>query len=127
KDSHSCSSMIENSQTVFLFGCSCSISECSCGTCATMPTEAENICCIEIPQVTFSRDKLIMNLLPDSYGRSRKNYHVWYLAYRNFVRWCWGFLGHRIRVIIPACLVLRTCMEFPDATGHYVGIRLPHE
>jgi len=49
-----------------------------------------------------------------------------YLAYRQFVAWCWGFLGRRIRVVIPACVVLRIRAEYPDDEGHYTGFRLPH-
>ncbi len=30
------------------------LDRCHCGKCATMPSEAENICCLEIPQVAFS-------------------------------------------------------------------------
>ncbi len=48
-----------------------------------------------------------------------------YLSYRSFVSWCWGLLGRRIRVIIPACVVLRIRSEFPDEEGHYVGFKLP--
>lgn len=46
-----------------------------------------------------------------------------YLAYRSFVSWCWGFLGRRVRVVLPACVVLRIRAEFPDAQGQYVGFR----
>lgn len=46
-----------------------------------------------------------------------------YLAYRCFVSWCWGMLGRRVRVVLPACVVLRIRQEFPDAEGQYVGFR----
>ena len=48
-----------------------------------------------------------------------------YLAYRNFVSWCWGFLGRKIRVVIPSCVVLRIHREFPDAHGRYGGFKPP--
>ena len=48
-----------------------------------------------------------------------------YLAYRNFVSWCWGFLGRKIRVVIPSCVVQRVRRQFPDSQGQYVGFRLP--
>ena len=45
------------------------------------------------------------------------------IAYRSFVSWCWGFLGRRVRAVLPACVVLRIHSEFPDAEGQYVGFR----
>lgn len=39
--------------------------------------------------------------------------------------WCWGYLGRKIRVVIPSCVVLRIRQEFPDAGGSYVGFRPP--
>lgn len=48
-----------------------------------------------------------------------------YLAYRMFVSWCWGFLGRRIRVVNPSCVVLRVRREFPDSQQEYMGFRLP--
>lgn len=49
-----------------------------------------------------------------------------YLAYRQFVRWCWGLLGRKIRVVIPACVVLRIRATYPDDEGFYTGFRLPN-
>ncbi|KAI2664086.1 P2X purinoceptor 7 [Labeo rohita] len=46
-----------------------------------------------------------------------------FLAYRSFVSWCWGFLGQRIRVVLPSCVVRRIRAEFPDSQGRYVGFR----
>ncbi|KAL2099390.1 hypothetical protein ACEWY4_005870 [Coilia grayii] len=46
-----------------------------------------------------------------------------HLAYRSFVSWCWGYLGRKVRVIIPACVVLRIRREFPDTEGQNVGFR----
>uniref|UniRef100_A0AAV2M3Z6 P2X purinoreceptor 7 intracellular domain-containing protein n=1 Tax=Knipowitschia caucasica TaxID=637954 RepID=A0AAV2M3Z6_KNICA len=40
-----------------------------------------------------------------------------FVAYRSIVSWCWGLLGARIRVVIPACAVLRIRQEFPDPEG----------
>ncbi|XP_016303932.1 P2X purinoceptor 7-like [Sinocyclocheilus anshuiensis] len=118
-----------------------------------MPTEAENICCLEIPQVTRRLREVEEQLtcMVDhpglypvylnvyslqnagqiyraDYGplRLRGIHHRYrYLSYRSFVSWCWGLLGCRIRVIIPACVVLRIRSEFPDEEGHYVGFKLP--
>lgn len=46
-----------------------------------------------------------------------------YCAYRCFVSWCWGWLGQRVRVVLPSCVVLKIRQEFPDAEGQYVGFR----
>ena len=36
------------------------------------------------------------------YNLFRKYRHV---AYRQFVRWCWGYLGKNVRVVLPSCAV----------------------
>ncbi|XP_036949055.1 P2X purinoceptor 7-like [Acanthopagrus latus] len=41
---------------------------CSCGSCEQVPTEPENICCIEIPQVTRRL----------SYSSFLSNHHAWW-------------------------------------------------
>uniref|UniRef100_A0A9J8DH01 P2X purinoreceptor 7 intracellular domain-containing protein n=2 Tax=Cyprinus carpio TaxID=7962 RepID=A0A9J8DH01_CYPCA len=48
-----------------------------------------------------------------------------HLAYKNFVRWCWGYLGRHIRVVIPSCAVTRIREQFPDNTGTYSGFQPP--
>ena len=37
-----------------------------------------------------------------------------YTAYRQLVRWCWGYLGKEVRVPLPACAVKRIREEFPN-------------
>uniref|UniRef100_A0A8P4G5Q0 P2X purinoreceptor 7 intracellular domain-containing protein n=1 Tax=Dicentrarchus labrax TaxID=13489 RepID=A0A8P4G5Q0_DICLA len=139
-----------------------------------MPTEPENVCCREVPQVVhgcllnenvtiqsyylssnvtypfkFTGDKKDksaskptflhgrvclnafslqkeLNIYRADYGRLRLRgieHRYRYLAYRGFVSWCWGFLGRRIHVVLPSCVVLRIRAEFPDAQGIYVGFR----
>ncbi|KAG1653158.1 hypothetical protein GQR58_025784 [Nymphon striatum] len=39
-----------------------------------------------------------------------------YVAYRQFVRWCWGFLGKNIRVVIPSCAVTAIRNAFQSDT-----------
>ena len=46
-----------------------------------------------------------------------------YFTYRSFAKLCWCFLGRRIRVVLPSCIVLWIRKEFPDAQGRYVGFR----
>ena len=42
-----------------------------------------------------------------------------YTAYRQFVRWCWGYLGKNIRVPLPSCVtaVIRQKYNSPDYVG----------
>ncbi|XP_049451180.1 P2X purinoceptor 7-like [Epinephelus fuscoguttatus] len=118
---------------------------CSCRNCATMPTEVENICCMETPSVTRRMYQLqtpptcmidhpgfepvclnpfalqnAMNIYRQDNGelmeRGYEN-QCRHLAYRSLVSWCWGYLGRRIRVVIPACVVLCIRWEFPDPGG----------
>ncbi|XP_068180794.1 P2X purinoceptor 7-like [Antennarius striatus] len=116
-----------------------------------MPTEAENICCLEIPQVRSRLQEvdevlcmtqhpgfhpvclnvytlqMAGHVLRAEYGPPRlKRKHRWcrHLAYRTFAGWCWGYLGRRIRVIIPACVVLCIRRKFPEDEVHYAGFRL---
>ena len=42
-----------------------------------------------------------------------------YTAYRQFVRWCWHFLGKEVRVVIPSCAVVKIRTAFPDE--NYTG------
>nr|XP_055049595.1 P2X purinoceptor 7-like [Misgurnus anguillicaudatus] len=126
---------------------------CTCHNCATMPTEPENVCCMEIPQVQRrlqqvenppacmvdhpGLEPVCLNVfsLQNAYNIFRADYgplhlrgihHRYrYLAYRSFVSWVWGFLGRKIRVVNPSCVVLRIRREFPDTQGAYVGFRPP--
>ncbi|XP_064614118.1 uncharacterized protein LOC135477844 [Liolophura sinensis] len=50
-----------------------------------------------------------------------------YVAYRQLCRWCWKWLGKRIRVVLPACCVHKILQEFPLADGEQrTGYRDPH-
>ena len=40
----------------------------------------------------------------------RKNRHI---AYRQLARWCWGFLGRQVRVVLPSCAVNCITANFP--------------
>ncbi|XP_049921147.1 P2X purinoceptor 7-like isoform X2 [Epinephelus moara] len=131
----------------------CLLKGCSCGNCATMPTEQENVCCREIPQVLRRMQQVDDHMtcmldhpglepvclnpysLQREFNHYRANYgrlqirgiekRFSYVGYRSFVGWCWGFLGWRVRVVVPACVVLRIRREFPDPEGRYVGFKLP--
>ena len=44
-------------------------------------------------------------------GREDKLFR--HVAYRQFIRWCWGILGKEIRVVLPACAVMCIRNFFP--------------
>lgn len=46
-----------------------------------------------------------------------------YTAYRQLTRWCWGWLGKDIRIILPACAVKKIRESFPSET--YTGFQYP--
>ena len=46
-----------------------------------------------------------------------------YIAYQQLTRWCWGWLGQNIRVILPACAVKKIRDTFPSDS--YTGFKFP--
>ncbi|XP_035662834.1 P2X purinoceptor 7-like [Branchiostoma floridae] len=128
-----------------------SLTWCTCGHCVIMPTAAECICCHELSPINDKRHQLVTPV-PDcitlhpgfrsicldiwclqcayfqyrqEYGPSQDPTHerYRYVAYRQLVRWCWGWLGARIRVINPACAVKKIRETFPSA--QYTGFKYP--
>ena len=43
--------------------------------------------------------------------------------YRQFTWWVHSKLGHKVRRIVPACVVAAIRSAFPEASGIYVGYR----
>ncbi|XP_071819728.1 uncharacterized protein [Apostichopus japonicus] len=123
---------------------------CTCGHCAIMTTARECRCCTEIDQVKVVMEEegagcitthpgfhavcLDRWGLRTAYFAYRQQYgenaresslHEKYrhVAYRQLVRFCWQFLGKDVRVILPACAVLKIRDTFPS--DNYEGFRLP--
>ncbi|XP_021359109.1 P2X purinoceptor 7-like [Mizuhopecten yessoensis] len=123
---------------------------CKCGHCPAMSTEVESICCKEVDQVQVMMDAIPGDLscitlhpgfdavclniyvLQTAYLTFRQyhgqltddeNKRNRYIAYRQFVRWCWGWLGRHVRIRLPACAV--TCIRnaFPAPDGQYNGFK----
>nr|XP_061789501.1 uncharacterized protein LOC133578987 [Nerophis lumbriciformis] len=108
-----------------------------------MPTVDECVCCGEQERVRekmegagvqcitqhpgFQPVCLNVDVLQTAYYAYRQNYedqsgNNWkrYTAYRQFVRWVYEFLGRRIRVPLPACVVaqIRTSFPSPEFVGY---------
>ena len=62
------------------------------------------------------------NIIPFILSFSCRKYR--YIAYRQLTRWCWGWLGRNIRVILPACAVKKIRDTFPS--HNYTGFNLPN-
>ena len=109
-----------------------------------MPTSRECVCCWEIQSLrckrrtwrtpVHSKPSWISNSLSWSLCTSGAYYQYCqqyeerpeqgnalkrYTAYRQFVRWCWHFLGKEVRVVIPSCAVVKIRTAFPDE--NYTG------
>nr|XP_055054222.1 P2X purinoceptor 7-like [Misgurnus anguillicaudatus]XP_055062958.1 P2X purinoceptor 7-like [Misgurnus anguillicaudatus] len=123
---------------------------CTCGHCSSLSL-VENVCCREIPKVVHRCDQIggvgcitahpgfepvalnpyVLQAVYGTYvqlygemGETVTNSAYRHLAYRNVVRWCWGYLGQHIRVVIPSCVVTRIREEFPEE-GPYRGFLPP--
>jgi len=48
----------------------------------------------------------------DAYeGPEHKQYR--HIAYRQLARWCWGYLGKDVRVVLPSCAIMCIRAHFP--------------
>ncbi|XP_069110939.1 uncharacterized protein [Argopecten irradians] len=124
---------------------------CRCGNCVAMPTAAESRCCREIERISqkmedveleendlkcildhpgFNPVCLNVYVLETAYYQYQQQYggqhktdeqRNRYTSYRQFVRWCWGYLGRRVRVPLPSCVVNVIHQKFPSPT--YTGFK----
>ncbi|XP_071948715.1 uncharacterized protein [Antedon mediterranea] len=56
-------------------------------------------------------------------GRIERKYR--YTAYRQFVRWCWRYLGRHRRVPITSCVINKISEAFPDPEQNYTAFTYP--
>ncbi|XP_061902331.1 P2X purinoceptor 7-like [Entelurus aequoreus] len=118
---------------------------CTCHNCVNMETVAECVCCRELDAVarTMEEERVETCIIDhpgfpsvcldewvlqtayyayeQQYGvlQQQQNERRRHTAYRQFVRFCWGYLGKEIRVVLPACVVHKIRTTFPsmDYTG----------
>ncbi|XP_064464266.1 P2X purinoceptor 7-like [Ornithodoros turicata] len=118
---------------------------CQCGSCITMPTEVECLCCKELGStaeelqydcITIHEDFKLLCLnttvlevayfeLPGQHEPMSAHIHkrYRYTAYRQFARWVWQKLGKNKRMVIPACAVNRIREAFRTETT--TGFKYP--
>lgn len=56
--------------------------------------------------------------MEDVHGTLERYRHT---AYRQLVRFCFGWLGKKNRVVLPSCAVNKIRETFPSNSGQYVG------
>ncbi|XP_055039100.1 uncharacterized protein [Misgurnus anguillicaudatus] len=113
---------------------------CVCQRCREMANDIERKCCGQLPEFCISmlphmelyileegvlrlarriwNDIRAVQDLPDLGENHRQFRHA---AYRQFVVWQYGALGHGNRVVIPSCCVWKIRDRFPDPQGQYTG------
>lgn len=124
-----------------------------------MPLPRENVCCNEIPEVVAKMEEAnpMPECMTDHPGLDPTSLNPWglqcawlgykqqykgrafdgpqdakyrHIAYRQFVRWCWGVLGLNWRVVIPSCVVCCIRAHYPPPGNEdefeFVGHQYPH-
>ncbi|KAK7475685.1 hypothetical protein BaRGS_00033056 [Batillaria attramentaria] len=112
---------------------------CTCSNCGLMPTAKESVCCREIPHMkdrmtglgnpdaascichhpgfkTVCLDVGCWTLPITSTGNNTRKLlliRYRYTAYRQLVRFVWGYLGKDIRVTLPSCAVTASERDSP--------------
>ncbi|XP_062605762.1 P2X purinoceptor 7-like [Saccostrea cucullata] len=114
-----------------------------------MPTAQESVCCHEVENVKsiFEEDQgitcitshpgfapacLNKYVLQIAYYQYKQQYgeniedsseKYRYTAYRQLARWAWGYLGKKIRVVLPSCAVNCIRNTFPTNSENYTGFK----
>ncbi|XP_022101364.1 P2X purinoceptor 7-like [Acanthaster planci] len=123
---------------------------CECEQCTPMPSVRESKCCKEIDAVLRMTESFVLDLdcitehpgfrtvcldrwvLDTAYYQYRQQYggqahqgsenqKYRHTAYRQLARWCWGYLGREVRVVLPACAVNKIRSMFPTNDEEYTG------
>ena len=115
-----------------------------------MDRSEECVCCFETPQVqskitevfgevrtcitrhpgfqAVCLNKWVLETARYQYRQQYTDYYngpehkeMRHIAYRQLARWCWGFLGYRVRVVLPSCAVsnIRACFPPPGLEENF--------
>ncbi|KAM4703603.1 uncharacterized protein WCC33_012124 [Rhinophrynus dorsalis] len=114
----------------------CSCDCCSCEECVHMEDLDMCLCCQDIPQMVAKTEdydvscityhpafeNVVLNhfVLETAYcgynpydTSDFNNRRYRYTAYRQLVRWCWGYLGKNKRVPLPSCAIYKIRKTYP--------------
>ncbi|XP_033114166.1 P2X purinoceptor 7-like [Anneissia japonica] len=94
------------------------------GGCITSYPGFEHVCLnewvLQLTYISYRQQYGARAVLPHS--REEQYRHI---AYRNLVRFCYGYLGRLNRVTLPACAVLKIRKAFPNPEEDgYSGFKL---
>ena len=113
---------------------------CVCHNCREMPTDLERVCCGQEPQFCTTllpqfhlycldagnltihrnyRNDVLVVAHDREPGADNREFR--YAAYRQYTFWHHGPLGAGVRRAIPACIVTRIRISFPDPFNRYRG------
>ncbi len=121
---------------------------CKCEQCIPMPSVRESKCCKEIGVVFKLMESFVLDVdcitdhpgfrnvcldrwvLDTAYNQYKQQYgeqaqegsenqKYRQIAYRQLARWCWGFLGKEVRVVLPACAVNKIQQMFSTNDEEY--------
>uniref|UniRef100_A0A672GRD5 P2X purinoreceptor 7 intracellular domain-containing protein n=1 Tax=Salarias fasciatus TaxID=181472 RepID=A0A672GRD5_SALFA len=125
---------------------------CLCGCCLPMATERESVCCkengcslyfiIDLPCITAHPNFQAVCINPDVLWAALVSLHdrfstglpnrsqitnrsYRYAAYRQFTWWMHGWLGKRVRRVIPSCSVNHIRQIYPEENRLYTGFQAP--
>ncbi|XP_060600842.1 uncharacterized protein LOC132754241 [Ruditapes philippinarum] len=87
----------------------CGLTKCECENCRAMDNDRESICCNEIDSVKLKieqfKEEMATNLScitrHPGFQSVCLDRRQRYVAYRQLARWCWGYLGKEVRVVLP--------------------------
>lgn len=75
------------------------------------------VCHANSGRLGYTRHKYILQRLIEIFSNKIFCRRMQQMGYRQLARWCWEWLGKRVRVSLPACAVHKIQMTFPEEKG----------